>query len=204
MSTFQPCHIAPALVTASHLPGPTPRAASVQKGRAGGADWGAESSCPAMGLPGQPGQDRLLEHEVPALISELIPRPGRRQLGFMLEFLWLTHSSGAQPEMEQVPGFAACTARPPKTGPSCFRKQCLDQGVHPRACCSPKPSARRVPCSAPSLPAATRVVLPPAGRGLGLGTWLPQVQAALTNPTLGVWDLKWENQFDFPSKPAMP
>lgn len=142
---------------------------------------------------------------MPALISELIPRPGRRQLGFMLEFLWLTHSSRAQPEMEQVPGFAACTARPPKTGPSCFRKQCLDRGVHPRACCSPKPGhARRVPCSAPSLPAATRVVLPPAGRGLGLGTWLPQVQAALTNPTLGVWDLKWENQFDFPSKPAMP
>lgn len=69
-SAFQPCHIAPAPVTTSHLPGPIPRAASVQKGKDGGRDVEEQ----------QHRQDALLEHGgEPGPISEIVPKPGPRR-----------------------------------------------------------------------------------------------------------------------------
>lgn len=44
MSAFQPCHIAPALVTTSHLP----RAASVQKGKGDGGRGGGWAAATGM------------------------------------------------------------------------------------------------------------------------------------------------------------
>lgn len=89
LSAFQPCHIAPAPVTTSHLPGPIPRAASVQKGKDGGRSrGGGRRRRQGRGTGGrgrdveeqQHGQDALLEHGgEPGPISELVPKPGPRR-----------------------------------------------------------------------------------------------------------------------------
>lgn len=89
-SAFQPCHIAPAPVTTSHLPGPMPRAASVQKGKDGGRSRGGRTAVAATregdrgqgkrrgGAAARAGRPAGARGE-PGPISELVPKPGPRR-----------------------------------------------------------------------------------------------------------------------------
>lgn len=73
MSAFQPCHIAPALVTTSHLPGPIPRAASVQKGKGDGrrgGGWAAATGMRGVGEETSMTSLAILPGAQPALSAE--------------------------------------------------------------------------------------------------------------------------------------
>lgn len=166
-SAFQPCHIAPAPVTTSHLPGPLPRAASVQKGKDGGrsrgrtAGGGTESRGRDVEAQRR-SQDALLEHGGSRVRFQSLS-PGRGRGGAIQAWrpaaqipvgdtrLWsAATAAGAARERSRcrrapptLPGFAAITARSPKTGPSCLKKpRRLEPGALPTVCFTAKPSER--------------------------------------------------------------
>ena len=128
MSAFQPCHIAPAPVTTSHLPGPIPRAASVQKGKGDGrrgGGWAAATGVRGVEEEASMTSLAILPVAQPALSAVAArtvccskgPRVQFQSLsphGAMLapsrlhvpqfRFLWVTHGSRAWPRQTGAGG----------------------------------------------------------------------------------------------------